>query len=282
MIISMFLWGLSWPSGKVLSGYCSVVNFTVYRYAVVVLTTAALLPLTKVSFRIRRKGIPVVLASGVLLAAYSFFFFMGLKKGAPGAGGVLVTVMNPIMAYSLGIALSRRMPSRNELTGLILGLAAGVILLKLWSSTDALFDSGNVFFLLAAFTWSVMSKFTSQGSKYGASLSFSFWQYLVTLICFIPFVNTAELQQALRITDFRFWGNLIFSSAIVTSGATSIYFYTTTRLGAEKASSFIFLVPAAAALSSWALLGEQLQPHTLIGGIMGIAAVYIMNRKHRS
>ncbi|GAA4463393.1 DMT family transporter [Nemorincola caseinilytica] len=282
MVISMFLWGLSWPSGKVLSGYCSVVNFTVYRYVIVVITTAMLLPIMGISFRLRKQGIPVFIASGVLLAVYSYFFFMGIKKGTAGAGGVLVTTMNPIMAYMLGIALSRRLPSRNEGIGLLLGIAAGITLLKLWDSTAALLDSGNLYFLMAALTWAVMSKFTARGAQYGTSLSFSLWQYMVTLLCFLPFTDVAEMQATLQTANLRFWGNLIFSSAIVTSGATTIYFYTTTRLGAEKASSFIFLVPLAAAISSWLLLGEKLQVHTMAGGILGIAAVYIMNKKRKT
>lgn len=281
MIVSMFLWGLSWPSGKVLAGYCSVVNFTVYRYAIVVATTALLLPLLGMRFKIKKEGISIVVVSGVLLAAYSFSFFNGLSKGAAGAGGVLVTTMNPIMAYMLGIALSKRAPSRNESYGLLLGVAAGVVLLRVWESTDALLNSGNIYFLLAACTWAVMSKFTSKAGRYGASLAFSLWQYVVTLLCFLPFVNIPEMQATLGSADWKFWGNLVFSSAIVTSGATTVYFYATSRLGAEKASSFIFLVPLAAALSSWILLGEKLQAHTIVGGVLGIAAVYVMNNPSR-
>lgn len=282
MVVSMFLWGLSWPSGKVLSGYCSVVNFTVYRYVIVVASTAMLLPIMGMSFRMRKDGIPVFITSGILLAAYSYFFFMGIKKGTAGAGGILVTTMNPIMAYTIGIALSRRLPSRNEGAGLLLGITAGIVLLRIWDSTAALLDSGNLYFLMAALTWAVMSKFTAKGAKYGSSLSFSLWQYLVTLLCFLPFIDVSELQHTMRTADVRFWGNLIFSSAIVTSGATTIYFYTTTRLGAERASSFIFLVPLAAGISSWLLLGEQLQLHTMAGGALGIAAVYVMNRKPKT
>jgi drug/metabolite transporter (DMT)-like permease len=279
MILSMFLWGLSGPSGKVLSGYCSVVNFSVYRYFLVVPTLAILLPALGMSYRIKKGGIGVVLISGLLLAAYSYLFFMGIKLGAAGAGGVLVTIMNPIMAYTIGIVLSRRLPSRFESLGLLLGILAGSILLKMWDATSAIFDSGNIYFLLAAFTWAVMSKFTAKGGRYGSSLGFSLWQYIITLLCLLPFTNVAEMRAAVHIADPVFWFNLFFSSVIVTAGATTMYFFTTTRLGAEKASSFIFMVPLAAALSSWLFIGEQIHLHTAVGGLLGIAAVYIMNRK---
>jgi drug/metabolite transporter (DMT)-like permease len=279
VVFSMFLWGLSWPSGKVLTGYCSVINFSVYRYILVVVSMLALLLILKNSLWIAKEGIVSVLISGVLLAAYSYAFFRGLKAGSPGAGGVLVTIMNPIMAYSIGILLSKKLPSRNEAVGLLLGVAAGCILLKLWDNTSVLMGSGNLYFLLASFIWAVMSKFTAKGARYGSSLGFSLWQYLVTLLCLLPFTDFAEMRSALQIQDPVFWWNLFFSAVLVTAGATTMYFYTTTRLGAEKASSFIFLVPLCAALSSWLLLGEQIMVHTAIGGILGIAAVYIINRR---
>ncbi len=275
----MFLWGLSWPSGKVLTHYTSAANFIVYRYFIVVVTLVIMLLAAKISYRIRREGIPAVLVSGGLLALYSFFFFKGLKAGSAGAGGVLVTTLNPIMAYAVGVFLSRKLPSKNESIGLLLGITAGIVLLKLWSNAQDIFESGNLFFLVAAFTWAVMSKFTSKGALYGSSLGFSLWQYLITLLCLLPMMDVAELQAALHIKDPLFWGNLFFGSAIVTSLATTIYFYTTTRLGAEKASSFIFLVPLAAAVSSWLLLGEQIKLHTAIGGLLGMAAVYMINKK---
>ena len=281
VVFSMLLWGISWPSGKVLSRYCSVVNFSVYRYLIVIVVMFLLLRATRTPLKIRREGILFVILSGMLLAAYSYFFFLGLKAGSPGAGGVLVTTMNPIMAYALGIILSRTAPSRKEGAGLLLGAIAGCVLLRVWDSSAAMLDSGNIFFLLAAVLWAVMSKITAKGGRYGSSLGFSFWQYIVTFFCLLPFTEAAEAAQAIHIKDSAFWINLFFSSAIVTAGATTMYFYTTTKLGAEKASSFIFLVPLCAALSSWLLLGEQIKPHTIAGGALGIAAVYVMNARRK-
>ncbi len=279
MVISMLIWGLSWPSNKVLTNYCSVVNFTVYRYAIVIVTMLLLLKALKIGYKITTAGIPAVVASGVLLALYCFFLFKGLKSGTAGAGGVLVSVMNPVLAYVIGIVIGRKLPVGREFIGLVLGLVAGVVLLKAWENTSIFSHGGNLYFLLAALTWSVMSKVTSFGSRYGMSLAFSLWQYAVTFLCLIPLTDFAELQRAVYITDPLFWLNLFFGSAIVTALATTIYFYTTTRLGSEKASSFIFLVPFGAAVSSRILLGETIHWNTSTGGMLGIAAVYIMIKK---
>jgi drug/metabolite transporter (DMT)-like permease len=276
---SMLLWGLSWPSGKVLTHFSSPINLSAYRYIVVFITMVLLLAVMRVPMRISRAGLLPVALSGGMLAVYSFLSFKGLQTGTPGAGGVLVTIMNPIMAYALGLIIGRRRPSANETLGLALGAVAGAVLLKAWDNTASLLDSGNIYFLLAAFTWAAMSKITSRGSRYGSSLSFSLWQYLVTLVILLPVMDMQEGRAVFAIDNFHFWLNLFFGSAIVTSIATTIYFYATTRLGAERASSFIFMVPLAATVSSWVFLGEHIKPHTAAGGLMGIAAVYIINRK---
>ena len=72
---------------------------------------------------------------------------------------------------------------------------------------------------------------------------------------------------------------MAYTSVISTSIATTFYFLATVSLGAEKASSFIFLVPLSAALSSWFLLGETIQINTIAGGVLGIMAVYMLNKK---
>jgi len=279
MVISMCLWGLSWPSNKYLTGFCTPVALIVYRYIIVLGTLLPLLLIARIRISVKVKGFPVILASGIMLALYTYFFFQGLTYGSAGAGGVLVTTLNPIMAYVIGIILSRKIPSRNESMGLVLGAVAGCVLLRVWDKPEHILNAGNTFFLLAAFTWAGMSKFTARGHHYGTSMGFSLWQYLVTMICLLPFIKSAEMIAFLQIKNTYFWLNLFFGSAIVTTLATTMYFYTTTRLGAEKASSFIFLVPFAAAFSSWSFLGERILPNTIIGGILGMAAVYLINKK---
>ncbi len=281
IIVSMLFWGLSWPSGKVLIRYSSPGNLVVYRYLLVLLTLFPLLLMLKQKLLIKRQSLTYLLSSGVLLALYTFLFFLGLKTGNPGSGGVLVTTLNPVMAYAIGSLLTKKLPSRNEGLGLILGLLASVFLLQVWQHPEKILASGNAYFLLSALVWAVMSQFTSKAGAFGSSLSFSFWQYLVTLSCLLPLLNVQELKLLGSAGDSLFWFNLIFSSAIVTTLATTLYFYATSRLGPARASSFILTVPFAAAVSSWLLLGETLHWYTLTGGLLGISAIYLINKKSK-
>jgi len=273
------MWGLSWPSGKVAASYGNPVSIALIRYTIVFVSFLPIFFFMKAPLLIHKKGIPALVAAGLLLSLYTYLFFYGLKNGLAGAGGVLVTTMNPIMAYGIGLVLNRKKPSRNEAIGLVLGLLAGATLLKIWGNLDELSASGNLYFLLAAFIWAVMSRITSKASNYGSSLSFSLWMYLATVLIMLPIVDYSSLKETLLMADSYFWWNIAFSAILATSLATTYYFYATTTLGPEKASSFIFLVPVSAAVSSWLFLNEALELHTIVGGVLGIAAVYMINRK---
>lgn len=279
MAVSMFAWGVNWPSGKVLSSYGSSINIGFIRF---LLTFIGLLPILIVwqkPLAIKREGISTLFMAGACMTLYSFLFFQGLRYGLPGAGGVLVTTLNPVIAYAIGLGLSRKMPSRKEQIGLALGLLAGCLLLKIWENVEDTFSVGNVYFLLATITWAILSKFTSKASSYGFPGSFSLWLYLLCSFALFLLTDKVELANIITTSDWIFWSNMFFSAVITTSLATTFYFFATSEIGAEKASSFIFLVPASAVLTSWIALGEVICWNTIVGGCLGVIAVIVINKK---
>ncbi len=282
MILSMTCWGFSWTSGKILSNYGDPLTISFLRFLVTFLSLVVILYFMKERMSISRNGYVDLFVAAALISLYTFLFFKGLTLGKPGAGGVLVTVLNPIITYAMSLVWAGRKPTRNEFFGLTLGLIAGVVLLKLITEAGEIFKAGNIFFLLASFTWAILSRFTARATRYGSSLSFSFWMYGISTLLMFLLSGWSASSETLSKSDFTFWGNLFFSATITTSLATTFYFVATSKVGASKASSFIFMVPFSAALGSWIFLGEIIQMHTMIGGILGIAAVYILNKKEAS
>lgn len=279
MVLSMFCWGLSWASGKVLTQYGGPLEISFFRFGLTFISLLVLLAFAKESFSMQRKGLPDLLCASLLIALYTYFFFNGLVHGKAGAGGVLVTSLNPIISYAVMLVHLKRLPTRNESMGLIAGVLAGSILLQVWDKWQNIFDPGNGYFLLASCTWAVLSLFTARSSRYGSTFTFSLWMYGICSVLMFFLAGSHASVALWQRADLYFWGNLFFSATITTALATTFYFVATSKLGAGKASSFIFLVPFAAALGSWLFLRETPQLHTIIGGCLGISAVYLINRK---
>lgn len=279
MMLSMFCWGLSWTSGKVISHYAEGGTIALYRFCVTFVSMIFVVWVLKINITVVRQGwIPLIICA-VLISIYSYLFFQGLTLGKAGAAGVLVTILNPVISYAIMLLMQKRLPNKKESLGLALGLLAGVVLLKLWTNWEMVFDSGNSYFLLASLTWAILSIFTSKSSKYGSPVAFSFWMYGIgSLLLFLLFDKSNILELWGR-TDFVFWGNMIFSATITTAFATTFYFVATSKIGASKASSFIFLVPFSATLGSWIFLSEVPMWNTVVGGCLGVVAVYVLNKK---
>ena len=282
MVLSMFCWGLSWASAKVLGTYGSALSLSCLRFALTFVSLLIILICMRQKLVMERRGLKDLLISSALLSVYFYLFFRGLQIGKAGAGGVLVTVLNPIVSYVLMLALARKKPTKNETIGLCIGITAGIILLKIWDAYNSLFSAGTIYFLIASFTWAILSLFTSKSSRYGSPVVFSLWMYGICSIIMFCLTTPSENLQIIQKGDGYFWGNLFFSATITTAIATTFYFVATSKLGAGKASSFIFLVPFTAAVGSWIFLGEVPQWHTVVGGLLGIAAVYILNKKNRT
>jgi drug/metabolite transporter (DMT)-like permease len=277
----MLLWGLGWPSTKILTSFGTPIHLAIIRFFFTALTLLLILFLMKQKLIINKSGFVSLLIASALMSFYTMLFLMGIKKGAPGAGGVLVTTLTPIATYGITILLSKRRPSGNETLGLLLGLIAACFLMHVWAGFSHILQSGNIYFLISCITWAVLSRVTAKASGFGSPLSFSFWMYLFCFIFLLPFANFGEFAAMLEIKAPVFWLNLFYNACINTGLATTFYFFATSQLGAARSSSFLYIVPCAAAFFSWLLLHETFHWNTLVGGLFGIGAVYVFNAKSK-
>jgi drug/metabolite transporter (DMT)-like permease len=72
---------------------------------------------------------------------------------------------------------------------------------------------------------------------------------------------------------------MIYLAVLGQTVATTIFFVASGKLGSQKTSSFMFLVPFFALTSAWLILDEPIQLHIILGGIISMIAVYFINKK---
>ena len=101
MILSMTCWGISWTSGKILSHYSEALTTSFLRFALTFVSLFFILLLMKEKLTISKKGLFDLSIAPVLISLYTYLFFQGVSVGKAGAGGVLVTVLNPIITYAI-------------------------------------------------------------------------------------------------------------------------------------------------------------------------------------
>ena len=280
MIFAMITWGYSWVGAKILGPYGNVADKIFLRFFFASIALIPILIKYHIPFKVDKKGFMFILWNAVSLCSYNYFYFRSTHMGLAGVGGVLVTTLNPILTSLFVFSfLDRSSAKSKELLGLILGLIGGAIIMRLWEmDLDLMIRSGNLFYILASCSW-VSVTIASQKSKNRIHfLAFSFWSFLFASIISLSF---CELDSISRVTkyDSPFWINIFLLSIVVMSFANTMYFFASSKIGAVKASSFIFIVPLTAIVFSKIILSEEILFTTILGGILSVVAVYLINKK---
>ena len=280
MILAMATWGLSWTNAKVLSNYgpSSVVAF--WRFSFSSIAMIPVLWLTGNDFRVTRQGMKYIFPGAVFISLYNIFFFVGTDRGSASVGGIIVPTFNPVITFIISVLLLKQVFSRKDIIGLVLGFTGGVIVLQAWTlSLEQMIANGNLYFICASISWGIMSIISGRSHGHVSTLSFSFWVYTISALIYLGVTWNKDILLIFTY-DWIFWVNMFFLSSGAMVFGTTVYFLATTRLGPEKASAFIFMVPVTALLFSVLLIGERLEVTTMIGGIMTMTAVYLINKSH--
>jgi drug/metabolite transporter (DMT)-like permease len=200
--------------------------------------------------------------------------------GLAGAGGVLVTTLNPILTSTVVFCFIERSVSLKNLIGLTIGFIGGSIIIRFWEMDfDLMIQSGNIFYILASLSW-VSVTITSQKAKEDIHfLTYSFWSFAIAAIFSLSVCNWSGISITFNY-DWIFWVNILILSVVVMAFANTMYFFASSKIGAVKASSFIFIVPLMTIIFSKIFLNEKIRLTTLIGGCLSIIAVYMINKKN--
>ena len=271
----MVSWGLAWTNAKIVGGYLSFYNLVFFRF---LLGFLSLLPL----IIINKKPLPKVndlkyiLIPSLLLFMYNIAFFKGTYYGLAGKGAVLVTTLNPLFTVII-MAFIKNQILKSELIGVLMGVVGGFIIMNLYNEgVGSILNPNNIYFLICALTWGVLTVTVSHAQKIIEPYMFIGSCYLFTMFMSIPFINLAEIN--ISTLDFRFCLNFFFVSMGAMSFGTSIYIYSTPILGPAKVSVFIFSVPFIAMGTAYLVLNEPFTINIVIGGLLSLLSIYIVNK----
>ena len=277
MVFAMIFWGASWISTKVLTNYVNEYELVFLRMGICFISMFPLIYFFKLSFKFDLKSFIFILIASVILTLYSIVMFLGVQHGTGSFGGALVTTLIPILTFILIAIKKKKTISLKHSFALILGAFGVLNMLNIWNfNLNEIFSKDNIYFLLAAFLWSILTIITSKATKINAFV-FTFYTYIISRFTLFVFFVDGNIFHKIVDFDFIFWFNMFVITILSTTFATSIYFIGATKLGAKEVSSYIFLVPASALSIGAIFLGEEITFNVIIGTIFTIIAIYILN-----
>ena len=275
MFLAMISWAIAWTNAKIVGEYLSFYNLTFFRF---LLGFISLLPFLLYN----KKKLPplrlykYIIIPSILFFIYNIAFFKGTYFGEAGRGAILVTTLNPLFTLII-ISLIIKKILLKEVLGIITGLFGGLIIMNIFKyGFDIIFDIKNIYFLICAITWGVMTVFIDLAQKKINPYVFISLCYFFTMVISFFFTDFELID--LSGLDFRFYFNFFLVSIAAMSFGTSVYMYSTSIIGPVKASVFIFSVPFLAMGTSYVFLNEIFSLNTIIGGLISLIAIYIVNK----
>ena len=277
LILSMIFWGIAWVNTKILTAYVNEYELVFLRMGICFISMFPIIYFSNLSFKINLKSFYLILIASVFLVLYSIVFFLGVQHGTPGFGGALVTTLIPINTFILLALINRKTISLKHSFALTLGGFGVLTMLNVWNfNPNEIFSKDNIYFLMASILWPLLTIVSAKDTKTNG-LVFTFYVYVIsTFVVYFFFVDNSVFEKVANF-DFKFWINMFMITILSTTFATSIYFIAIAKIGTKEATTFIFLVPASAMVSSAIYLGEEISFNTIIGTICTIIAIYILN-----
>ena len=277
LILSMIFWGIAWVNTKILTNYVNQYELVFLRMGICFISMFPIIYFSNLSFKINLKSFYLILIASVFLVLYSIVFFLGVQHGTPGFGGALVTTLIPINTFILIALINKKTISLKHSFALILGGFGVLTMLNVWNfNPNEIFSKDNIYFLMASILWPLLTIVSAKDTKTNG-LVFTFYVYVIsTFVVYLFFVDNSVFEKVANF-DFKFWINMFMITILSTTFATSIYFIAIAKIGTKEATTFIFLVPASAMVSSAIYLGEKISFNTIIGTFCTIIAIYILN-----
>ena len=199
-------------------------------------------------------------------------FVLALKQVSAGIGS-LSTATNPLFIALLSALWLRRMPRRNELGGLLLGIVGvGVATYPLLQNSYATI-SGLLILLAGMVSVSAATVYYSSITWRLPSLVINGWQVLIGGLLLLPFTLLFADFSASHY-DGRFWASVFWLILPVSVAALQLWFYLV-RQDAVRASLWLFLCPIFGFVYSYLLMDEPITSYTFAGTGLVIGGLWL-------
>lgn len=276
LFLAMVAWGGSWVNVKIIGHYVGAYEMIWLRFGITAVSMVPIILWLKHSFKIDLKSFGLVVLVSVTLILYNKYYYLGTKFGTASLGGAMVTTLIPILTFVFLAILGTKKVTRKDAFALMIGALGVLTMLHIWTFDPAhIWVIHNLYFLLAAILWAVLTIISSKSTKI-SPIVFTFYMYVVTVA--LDWVFFADIG-ALPFASFDrvFWINIALISLAASTFANTIYFLGIEKLGAAEVSSFVFFVPFSAIILSALFLDEKLDVFIILGTVLTLYAVKLLN-----
>lgn len=214
------------------------------------------------------------------VAGYNWLFLTGLTLAPAADGAIIVPGLAPVFtAVIAALVIGERLGLRGYI-GLALAGIGLLLVVRPAGGTDADRLAGDALFVAGAALWGVYSVLARTASRRFNAVSTTLYGTSLGTLILVPLALLEDGGGALVTAPAAALAGIVYLAVFGTAAAFVLLNLGLARIGAARASAFALLVPIVGVLSSVALLGDELGPTTVIGGLIVFAGLWLV--EHRS
>src|SRR5213596_1823743 len=289
LVLTMFLWGLAWPVGRLLATDLPPVSIAALRYAIVVPVLFGILKIKGQPIRLERKWIPNLVVMGLFSTTlYQIFFLYGVRYAAASDDSLVIGIGPVLIAIMASFVLKERLTKTKGL-GFISGLAGIGVISLLSPNNDvlnrplgiSLVFGGAIAYAIYTVTLRrfVAADRIDDPVSAPSSLAILAWISLFGWLFLIP-LSLLEAPWTYSWSPPS-WLGILYLALLSTVVGYFFYVVGVSKIGAGRAAIFGNLVPVFGVITSVLLLKENLSPWHGVSFALILTGVVLVNRQQK-
>lgn len=281
MVLTTSFWGGSFVAGKIALREFPPMTLTFFRFLI---ATAIILPYmwSRDSVRVpAKRDIPLLFALGFLgVSGYFAFQFTSLMHTSA-ANSSTINALNPLTSSVIAIFLTEERLSLKKV-GLIFLALTGVLLTVTGGDRYVLlnlsFNKGDLIMVLAMISFSIYGVYSKKATGKYSPLLVTAYVFLFGLIQITPLMLMENVLGSVFSYSLEAWIAIFFMALFSSVLGYLIQQVTISKIGVNKTSLFINLVPLFVLIFSYLILGDPVTYINLVSAGIIITAVVLNTR----
>lgn len=274
-LITIFFWGITFVSTKILLEYMTPVQIMLLRYVIAYLGLLVIYPRFHRTEGLRSE----LLCLGAALTGSTLYFLaenFALTYTQASNVSLLIATAPILTSVVAHLLTPDEKLTRNVIYGFLVAMAGIFLVVCNGHFVLKLSPLGDLLTILAALLWALYSiilrKITTKYKPVYLTRRIFFYSILTMLPCLLfdtqP-LNLAALAEPLVL------GNLLFLGLVASSVCYVLWYTVVNGLGAVRANNFVYLNPLVTMIASVVVLKERITPLMLFGAVLILFGVML-------
>ncbi|GIN87441.1 membrane protein [Heyndrickxia sporothermodurans] len=276
LALAASIWGGMYVVVKVVVSIIPPLELVWLRYIVAIIALLIIGFSTKISWRIKKSDLLLVIIIGIIGNTISIVTQeIGTNLSSAQMGAIITSSTPAFMVIFARILLKERLSFKK---GISVGLATiGVLLIVGNGQIDLSNQLGGISLLIAALTWALMSVLIKRVPDNYPPIVITTYSIVVAIILLTPFVlgSLADIDFS-KVTEPSIWGGVLYLGIVSTACGFILWNRGLQLLNASSGGLFFFFQPLVGTLLGWLLLGERIGGTFWIGSILILGGVLLV------